>query len=70
MSSLIMNTCIYVNSVGYHVVVVTGLIGVHGVHPCYNYFVLCCRPSPLAYPTYTTTLLMTSYLPIKTLVAR
>ena len=42
------------------------------VHPnqaCYNYLVLCCRPSPLAYPTDSTILLLTSYLPIK-LVAR
>ena len=60
-----------------YMVVVTGLIGVHSmhgrVHPsqaCYNYLVLCCRPSPLAYPTDSTTLLLTSYLPLKTLVSR
>ena len=44
------------------VVVVTGLIGVH------KYLVLCCRPSPLAYPTDSTTLLVTSYLPMKTIL--
>ena len=45
-----------------YVVVVTGLIG---MHKC---LVLCCRPSPLAYPTDSTTLLVTSYLPIKTIL--
>ena len=71
--------CKYITSltVRHYVVFVTGLSGVHEmhgrVHPNlarYNYLVLCCRPSPLAYPTDSTTLLVTSYLPIKTLVAR
>ena len=60
----------------YYVVVVTGLIGVHEmiectpIKPVTTNLVLYCRPSPLAYPTDTTILLVTSYLPMKTLVAR
>ena len=58
----------YVSNILY--VVVTGLIGVHSdMHQqaCYDY--ISSTLSPLAYPTDTTILLMTSYLPIKTLVS-